>query len=201
MVLNEFDALEKDAIARDIPIMQKEGLMYMIDLLIDHKASSVLEVGSAIGYSSMMMARYVPGLKVDTIERDEDRYKEAIQNIQDHELSDQIDVYFEDALVLDPECLKNAPYDCIFIDGAKAQYRKFFEKYAPLLKKGGFVLVDNLDFHGMIFDIEHIKNRNTRALVRKIKRFKDWIMDNDNYHAEYIEIGDGLCVITGKDDQ
>ena len=58
-------------------------------------------------------------------------------------------------------------------------YQRFFEKYVPYLKEDGFVLVDNLDFHGMIFDIPNIKNRNTRALVRKIKRFKDWIFSNE----------------------
>ena len=61
------------------------------------------------------------------------------------------------------------------------------------------MLVDNLDFHVMIFDIPNIKNRNTRALVRKIKRFKDWIFSNDEYDAHYVQVGDGLCFITSKE--
>ena len=82
-----------------------------------------------------------------------------------------------------------------FIDAAKAQYQKFFEKYIGLIKEDGVCIVDNLDFHGMIFDIENIKNRNTKQLVKKIKRFKDWIFNNDEYDVTYYHVGDGICVI------
>ena len=118
---------------------------------------------------------------VGTIERDDTRYQEAVVNIHDFNQEDNITIYHEDALEFDDTLLDHAPYDCLFIDAAKAQYQRFFEKYVPYLKEDGFVLVDNLDFHGMIFDIPNIKNRNTRALVRKIKRFKDWIFSNDEY--------------------
>jgi len=84
---------------------------------------------------------------------------------------------------------------------SKAQYQKFFEKYVPFVKKNGIIIVDNLDFHGMIFDIDHIKNRNTRQLVKKIKRFKDWIFQHDAYDVEYYAVGDGICVIRRKDEQ
>ena len=71
----------------------------------------------------------------------------------------------------------------------------------PFVKKNGIIIVDNLDFHGMIFDIDHIKNRNTRQLVKKIKRFKDWIFQHDAYDVEYYAVGDGICVIRRKDEQ
>ncbi|MDD6423654.1 MAG: U32 family peptidase, partial [Intestinibaculum porci] len=92
--------------------------------------------------------------------------------------------------------LKGAPYDVLFIDAAKAQYRKFFEKYIDLVKDDGVVIVDNLDFHGMLEHPETIGNRNTKALVRKIERFRKWIVENDDYHVDYIPVGDGLCTIT-----
>ena len=179
--------------------MQKEGIEYLIDELNKRNAESVLEIGSAIGYSSLMMVTHVKGLHVDTIERDDTRYQEAVVNIKDFHQEDNITIYHEDALEFDDTLLNHAPYDCLFIDAAKAQYQRFFEKYVPYLKDDGFVLVDNLDFHGMIFDIPNIKNRNTRALVRKIKRFKDWIFSNEEYDAHYVQVGDGLCIITRKD--
>ena len=86
----------------------------------------------------------------------------------------------------------------MFIDAAKAQYQKFFEKYMPLVKEKGICIVDNLDFHGMIFDIDHIKNRNTKQLVKKIKRFKDWIFNHEEYQVTYYGVGDGICVIKRK---
>ena len=66
------------------------------------------------------------------------------------------------------------------------------------MKEDGIILVDNLDFHGMIFDIEHINNRNTKQLVKKIKRFKEWILNNENYESEYYPVGDGIVLIRKK---
>ena len=199
VLMKSFYELEEYALVKDVPIMQKEGIEYLIDELNKRNAESVLEIGSAIGYSSLMMVTHVKGLHVDTIERDDTRYQEAVVNIKDFHQEDNITIYHEDALEFDDTMLNHAPYDCLFIDAAKAQYQRFFEKYVPYLKEDGFVLVDNLDFHGMIFDIPNIKNRNTRALVRKIKRFKDWIFSNDEYDAHYVQVGDGLCIITRKD--
>ena len=177
----EFNDIEEYALQRNIPVMQKEGILFLISCLKDIQANTCLEIGSAIGYSSMMMVSNVPGLKIDTIELNQERYEEACMNIQTHHLEDSISIFHDDALTFDETKLQYAPYDCLFIDAAKAQYQKFFEKYVPYVKEDGIVIVDNLDFHGMIFDIDHIKNRNTKQLVKKIKRFKDWIFNHEDY--------------------
>ncbi len=191
----EFNDIEEYALQRNIPVMQKEGILFLISCLKDIQANTCLEIGSAIGYSSMMMVSNVPGLKIDTIELNQERYEEACMNIQTHHLEDSISIFHDDALTFDETKLQYAPYDCLFIDAAKAQYQKFFEKYVPYVKEDGIVIVDNLDFHGMIFDIDHIKNRNTKQLVKKIKRFKDWIFNHEDYDVSYCAIGDGICVI------
>lgn len=197
--MKSFEEIEIDAQYRNIPIMQKEGILFLISQLEDIQAFSCLEIGSAIGYSSMMMATYLPHLHIDTIEINENMYQEACRNIQDRQLSDRIHIHFSDALIFDESLLQYAPYDCLFIDAAKAQYQKFFEKYIPFVKEKGIVIVDNLDFHGMIYDIDHIKNRNTKQLVKKIKRFKDWIFNHDDYDVTYYHIGDGICIIKRKE--
>lgn len=196
--MKTFDEIEINALERNIPVMQKEGLLFLIDQLNDIQANSCLEIGTAIGYSAMMMASHVADLKVETIELNDERYQEAIANIQEQQLDHRIIVYHDDALTFDPKQLKYKPYDCLFIDAAKAQYQKFFEKYVPFVKNDGIVIVDNLDFHGMVFDIEHIKNRNTKQLVKKIKRFKDWIFNHEDYDVTYYHVGDGICVIKRK---
>ena len=192
------EKLREKAIANQIPIMQTEGLTFMCDKLNECQASSVLEIGSAIGYSAIYMASHVEGLKIDTIERDEVRHLEAVQNVADFNLNDRITLHLADALEFDERLLKHAPYDLLFIDAAKAQYQKFFEKYVGYVKDEGMIIVDNLDFHGMIFDIEHINNRNTKQLVKKIKRFKEWILNNENYESEYYPVGDGIVLIRKK---
>lgn len=197
--MKTFDEIEKDALQRNIPVMQKEGIEFLISKLQEINAKTCLEIGSAIGYSSMMMASHVNDLHIDTIELNEQRYNEAVKNIQERSLDDRISIYLDDALTFDMHKLQYAPYDCLFIDAAKAQYQKFFEKYVSLVKQKGIIIVDNLDFHGMIFDIDHIKNRNTKQLVKKIKRFKDWIFNHDDYDVEYYQVGDGICIIQRKD--
>lgn len=190
-----FKELEKSAIARNIPIMQREGLEFMIDVFNQNNCHRCLEIGSAIGYSAMMLVSNISDFTVETIELNEERYLEAVNNIKMNDLDDKIIIHHDDALNFKIEDLKISKYDCLFIDAAKAQYQKFFEKYMPLVKDDGICIVDNLDFHGMIFDIDNIKNRNTKQLVKKIKRFKDWIFDNEFYDVEYYHIGDGICVI------
>ena len=197
--MRTFEEIEKDALDRNIPVMQREGILFLISKLNEVHAKSCLEIGSAIGYSSMMMVSHVDGLKIDTIELNEERYNEACFNIKERQLDDRISIFHDDALTFDEEKLKYQPYDVLFIDAAKAQYQKFFEKYIPYVKKDGLVIVDNLDFHGMIFDIDHIKNRNTKQLVKKIKRFKDWIFNHDDFDVEYYNVGDGICIIQRRD--
>ena len=197
--MKTFEKLEQDALSRNIPVMQKEGIDFLIQKLNEIHAKSCLEIGSAIGYSSMMMATFVEGLHIDTIELNEERYQEAVCNIHERQLEHMISIYNDDALTFDKQKLKYYPYDCLFIDAAKAQYQKFFEKYVDLVKDDGIIIVDNLDFHGMIFDIDHIKNRNTKQLVKKIKRFKDWIFNHEDYDVTYYQVGDGICVIQRKD--
>lgn len=197
----ELNQIEEYALERRIPVMQKEGILFLICKLREMKAKSCLEIGSAIGYSSMMMALNVNELKIDTIELNDERYQEAVMNIQKHQLENCISIFHDDALTFDESKLNYQPYDCLFIDAAKAQYQKFFEKYISFVKNDGIVIVDNLDFHGMIFDIDHIKNRNTKQLVKKIKRFKDWIFNHEDYDVHYYAVGDGICVIRRKEKQ
>lgn len=199
--MKTFEEIERDALKRNIPVMQKEGILFLISQLNEIHAQSCLEIGSAIGYSSMMMVSHVENLKIDTIELNDERYQEAVENIRERDLENLISIYHDDALTFDTTQLQYAPYDCLFIDAAKAQYQKFFEKYVPFVKEKGIIIVDNLDFHGMIFDIDHIQNRNTKQLVKKIKRFKDWIFSHEDYDVDYYPVGDGICVIRRKEIQ
>lgn len=197
--MQTLEELEQDALSRNIPVMQKEGILFLIEQLKDRHAKSCLEIGSAIGYSAMMMVTHVEDLKVETIELDYMRYSEAVKHIEERQLQERIFIHHDDALTFDTNQFVIDQFDCLFIDAAKAQYQKFFEKYVPFVSEKGIIIVDNLDFHGMVFDIDHIKNRNTKQLVKKIKRFKDWIFQNDDYDVTYYPVGDGICVIQRKE--
>ena len=85
-------------------------------------------------------------------------------------------------------------FDCIFIDAAKAQYTRFFTKYAPLLAKNGIIISDNMEFHGLVEHPELTHNRNTKALVRKIARYREFLQALVDYQTDFYSIGDGVAV-------
>lgn len=196
--MKEFKELEEYAKQHEIPIMQKEGIDFLIATCLENQATSCLEIGSAIGYSALMLVSNIKNFHVETIEISDVRYQKAVENIEKYQAIEEIVIHHGDALMYPITNFSKSDFDCLFIDAAKAQYQKFFERYMPLVVPGGICIVDNLDFHGMINDIEHIKNRNTKQLVKKIKRFRDWIFNHDAYDVTYYPIGDGICIIRRK---
>ena len=187
--------IKEYAIDNKIPIMQSEGIDFLTTFIIKHQIKNVLEIGTAIGYSAIMMSLCSPNLKVTTIERDEERYLEAIKNIKKLNLEDRITLIFNDALKTRIE----EKYDLIFIDAAKAQNFKFFELFERNLNDGGFIITDNMYFHGLVKKSEKvIKSRNVRGIVRKIKDYITFLKDNDNYNTTIYDIGDGIAVSEKK---
>lgn len=192
MKIKEIREYAKD---NKVPIMQPEGIDFLTTFIIKHQIKSVLEVGTAIGYSAIMMSLCSPTLKVTTIERDEERYLEAIKNIKKLNLENRVTLIFNDAL----KTKINEKYDLIFIDAAKAQNIKFFELFERNLNEGGFIITDNMYFHGLVKKSEkEIKSRNVRGIVRKIKDYITFLKENDNYNTTIYEIGDGIAVSEKK---
>lgn len=188
------EEIEEYAKVNNIPIMQKDGISFVIDFIKKNNITNILEIGSAIGYSAIKMALVNDRVKVTTIERDMDRYVVALNNIEKFNLSDRINIILGDAL----EVSLSDKYDMIFIDAAKAQYIKFFERYSDNLKDGGFIISDNLSFHGLVLDETKINNRNTKQLVGKIKKYIEYLKNNDKYDTTFYTLGDGVSVSTKK---
>ena len=103
---------------------------------------------------------------------DNDRYLEAVCHIREHHLEQRITIHHHDALTFDTQLLQHAPYDCLFIDAAKAQYQKFFEKYVPFVKEDGIIVVDNLDFMGWFLILIILKIEIQDNLLKKSKDLK-----------------------------
>ena len=127
--------MEKYAIEHNVPIIEKKSIAFIMRYIKEHNVLNVLEIGSAIGYSAILMASSTKDVMVTTIERDETRYMECLKNVKKCGMEKKINVVFQDALELNlSEELK---YDLIFIDAAKGQYIKFFEKYKNFFKSWG----------------------------------------------------------------
>lgn len=183
--------IKKYAIDNKVPIMQDDGIDFLTTFIVKNQINSVLEIGSAIGYSAIMMALANPNLKITTIERDRDRYLEAVKNIKKANLEDRITLVFNDAL----EVNIDGNFDMIFIDAAKGQNIKFFEKFESKLNKEGYIITDNMNFHGLVDKVDvEIPSRNLRALVRKIRDYRTFLQNNQNYQVEFLNMGDGIAV-------
>ena len=136
--------MEEYASEHNVPIIEKESITFIMKIIKANNIKNILEIGSAIGYSSILMASVAPDVTVTTIERDETRYMECLKNVKKCNFEQKITVVFQDALEVN---LSNVSYDMIFIDAAKGLYTKFFEKFKNNLKENGIIILetDNKD--------------------------------------------------------
>lgn len=188
--------LEEYAKINNIPIMQKDGILYLINYIKENNIKNILEIGSAIGYSSIMMASINSDIRITTIERDKDRYDLAVSNIKKYNLDKQINIIYGDAVDTDITGM----YDLIFIDAAKGKNIFFFEKYKNNLVKWGTIITDNLSFHGLVEDSDLVKTKNQRGIVNKIKDFISFLDNNEEFATEYIPVGDKIAISKRRSD-
>lgn len=190
MVRVLIDEIKNNAKKNHVPIMQDEGIEYIVNYIEKNNVKRILEIGTAVGYSSIIFASISKDIHITTIERDNEMYKQAVKNICDCCLTNQIDVIHDDAL----NTKINEKYDLIFIDAAKSQYIKFFEKYKNNLDNSGVIITDNLSFHGLVEDDSKTNNRNTKQLVKKIRNYIEFLKTNDEFDTEFIALGDGISI-------
>lgn len=176
----------------NVPIMMEDGLEFLVSYIRNNNIKSILEVGSAIGFSSIVMANISDDIEVDTIEIDEERFNIAVKNIKDFKLEARVHIYHLDAM----NFKTTKKYDLIFIDAAKAQYKKYMNYFMDNLKNDGAFVFDNINFHGMVDNPSLTSNRNTKSLVRKIKTFRDEMLADEKFSVDFKkDIGDGVMIV------
>ena len=143
------------------------------------------------GYSAICFSKYLSETgKIDTIERDEERAKEAKENIKAMELSDKINIFVGDAVEILPTFDKK--YDIIFIDAAKGKYPFFLSEALRMSKSGTIIVADNILYKGYVMS-DYNKHKQ-RTAVRNLREYIKEVLENPNLETEIIEIGDGLCI-------
>ncbi len=193
-VEDKIKELEVSARSRGIPIMMSDGIDYLCDYIRKNNIKNILEIGSAIGYSAIRMALVDNDIKITTIERDNERYNEAIKNIDEFSLGGQIEIILGDAMDTEVSGL----YDLIFIDASKGHNIDFFNKYKKNLREHGVIITDNLSFHGLVENEELAITRGQRGIVRKIKNFIEFLDKQEDFYTEYISLGDKIAVSKRK---
>ena len=185
--------IEEYGIKNNVPIMSEDTIETIKNIITVNEVHTILEIGTAIGYSTICFAS-TPGVtNITSIERDPIRSAIAVNNVKKSELKN-ITLRHTDALEIE----LNDKFDLIIIDAAKSQNMKFFNKFKDNLNEDGIIIIDNLSFHGYVNQTERIKSRNLRQMVNKIRKFIDFLNNNEEFTVKYIEVGDTLGVCKRK---
>lgn len=188
--------LEEYADKRFIPIIQREVKCFLASLLEYKRPYRILEVGTAIGYSSIFFSQYLlPGGEIYTLEKDEKYAAIARQNIERAGKNDVIHLIEGSA----EETIKtvNKELDMVFLDANKSQYRHYFDAVFPLLKPGGIIICDNILYKGMTAT-DKLLPRKHYAIVNHIRDFIDFLCSHPQLTTSVIPIGDGVSLSVRK---
>ena len=186
----ELSLIEDYAKDNYVPIMLKDGIEYLCNYIKENNIKNILEVGSAIGYSAIKMALVSEDITITTIEKDEDRYNMAVDNIHKFNLDKRINIILGDA----KEVELTDKYDLIFIDASKGNNIYFFEKFTNNLAQNGVIITDNLSFHGRVEDVSLITSKNQLGIVKKIKTFIEYLDNNKEFTTTYVNVGDKIAI-------
>ena len=183
--------IKKEALESHIPIIMDETLDVISKILKEIKPTKILEIGTAVGYSAICFSKYLNEFgTIDTIERDEERAKEAKRNIKALNLEKQINVIQGDAV----EILKTlqGKYEVIFIDAAKGKYPIFLQEAIRLLSEKGIILADNILYKG--YTLSNYNKHKQRTAVKGLREYLKLLEQNEKLETEILRVGDGLAL-------
>ena len=187
----ELEKIKQKALDDHIPIIMDDTLAVIEKYLNENKPEKILEIGTAVGYSAICFTEVLSeNGKIDTIERDTERVKEAKKNIKLAEVEEKINIFEGDAVEILPT-LGNK-YDVVFIDAAKGKYPFFLKEALRMIKPTGVILADNILYKGYVMS-DYNKHKQ-RTAVRNLREYIKEVTENPNIETEILEVGDGLAV-------
>ncbi len=184
--------LEKFARERYIPVMLDDTKELLFDTVKNAKPLRILEIGTAIGYSGIVMLSAAPNAILNTIELDENVAKMAKENFAKAQMSDRVNLFVGDAREI--VTLLTGEYDFIFMDGPKGQYEVFLPYLTDVLKVGGTLVCDNVLYKGLVEHIPDNKRHKHITVARNMNAFLQDITHNRRYKTVLHRIGDGVTV-------
>jgi len=190
------EELEKFSIENRVPIVQKETAKFLELMVTMNRPKKILELGTAIGYSSILMNLSSGGLsEIATIERDEKMIDIANANITKYGMQGKITILKGDCL----EILENlkGEYDMIFMDAGKGHYNHFLPHCLRLLKREGVLIADNVLFRGMVASKE-LATRRKITIIKRMQSYLELVSNNDDLITSVIPMGDGISVTMRK---
>ena len=190
--MKEFDKdIKKYGLENKVPITKDDTLSFLLETINRNNSKQLLEIGTAIGYGCIAMAEFTNCEHIDTLEKDEERFNIANENIKSKNLQNKISTHLCDAKDFLINCQKK--YDFIYLDGPKGQYINYLPYLVKILNKNGIIFADNLHFHGMVTG-EIPVTKGCRAMIKGLKNYITEITTNPMFESEIFNIGDGVGV-------
>lgn len=187
----ELEKIKQKALEEHIPIIMDDTLEVIEKQLKEKPPKRILEIGAAVGYSAMCFSEFLAdGGKIDTIERDEERIKEAKINFKNVGVEEKIKLYEGDAVEILPTL--NEKYDMVFIDAAKGKYPFFLKEALRMINENGIIFADNILYKGYVMS-DYNKHKQ-RTAVRNLREYIKEVSESPNLETEILEVGDGLAI-------
>ena len=198
MNISELAKIKEEALEEHIPIVMDDTLKVIEDELKERKTTRILEIGTAVGYSAICFTSFLEeGGKIDTIERDENRVKQAKENIKRADVEGKVNIIEGDAVDILPTL--NNEYDVIFIDAAKGKYPFFLKESLRMLKTEGIIFADNVLYKGYV--LSDYNKHKQRTAVRHLREFLAELESNASLETKILKVGDGLAIAKKKSSQ
>lgn len=186
------NALYKYAVENNIPVLRQYTASLLISTLRMVKPKSILEIGTAIGYSgTLMLENASVGATLDTIEKLSENVQIAKSNFDKLQLSKSVEIMQGDAIEILPKLTKT--YDFIFLDGPKGQYINYLPYLIKLLNKGGILFADNVLYRGMVFSSKEVPKKK-RTIVNNLQSFLQQISEHPQLKTQILNIEDGVSI-------
>lgn len=195
--ISYLEELEKYALDTDVPIIRKEMQSFLKTLLMMNKPRQILEVGTAIGFSALLMSEYMPqGAHITTIEKYEKRIPIARDNFEKYGKADCITLIEGDAAEVLAKL--TGEYDLIFMDAAKGQYIHFLPDIMRLLKQGGVLLSDNVLQDGDVIESRYAVTRRNRTIHGRMREYLYELKNHPQLQTSILPLGDGITLSVKK---
>lgn len=194
------ETIEKEALAASVPIIRREMQSFLKTLLLIKKPMRILEIGTAVGFSALLMSEYAPqGCRITTIENYEKRIPIARANFRRAGKEKQITLMEGDAA----EVLKTlaGPFDLIFMDAAKGQYIHYLPEALRLLPEDGVLVSDNVMQDGDVIESRFAVERRNRTIHARMRDYLYELKHNDAIVTSIIPLGDGVAVSVKQDNE
>lgn len=183
--------LRADALSRGIPVADDETLQFLLLTLAAVKPTRILEIGTAVGLSSIAMLQACPTAKLTTIELEEDRYLEAKKHFAEFDVTDRVTSYLGDAGEI--LSMMDGTFDFVFLDGPKAQYEKYLFDLKRLLRDGGVLFADDVLLYGWVSGEEPTPQKR-RSIVEKIRSYLETVTNDEEFLTSVLNVGDGVAL-------